>query len=79
LDQGSPELTISSTDKAIKGLRLDSVTKFLASDFYHESSYPRSLIVTPVVHPELRIPPRIFEKLRNGAIGIIRGFGEYDS
>jgi hypothetical protein len=34
---------------------------------------------TPVVHLELRISPRIFEKNRNGPIGILRGLGETDS
>jgi hypothetical protein len=34
---------------------------------------------TPVVHLELRISPRIFEKIRNGSIGILRGLGETDS
>jgi hypothetical protein len=35
--------------------------------------------MTPVVHLELRIYPRIFEKNRNGPNGILRGFGETDS
>ncbi len=30
----------------------------------------------PVVHLELRISPPIFEKIRNGPIGILRGLGE---
>jgi hypothetical protein len=30
---------------------------------------------TPVVYLELRISPRIFEKIRNGSIGILRGLG----
>jgi hypothetical protein len=38
---------------------------------------PVSLI--PVVNLELRIPPRIFEKIRNGPNGILRGLGETDS
>ncbi len=33
---------------------------------------------TPVVHLELRISPGIFEKIRNGSIGILRGLGETD-
>ncbi len=33
----------------------------------------------PVVHLELRISPRIFEKIRNGPIGILRDLGESDS
>jgi hypothetical protein len=32
-----------------------------------------------VVHLELRISPRIFEKNRNGPYGILRGLGETDS
>jgi hypothetical protein len=32
-----------------------------------------------VVHLELRISPQIFEKIRNGPIGILRGLGETDS
>jgi hypothetical protein len=32
-----------------------------------------------VVHLELRISPRIFEKIRNGPNGILRGLGETDS
>ncbi len=38
---------------------------------------PVSLI--PVVHLELRISPRIFEKNQNGPNGILRGLGETDS
>jgi hypothetical protein len=38
---------------------------------------PVSLI--PVVHLELRISPRIFEKIRNGLNGILWGWGETDS
>ncbi len=34
---------------------------------------------TPVVHLELRISPRIFEKIRNGPIGILRGLEKTDS
>jgi hypothetical protein len=32
--------------------------------------------MTPVVHLELRISPRIFEKIRNGPNGIFRGLGK---
>jgi hypothetical protein len=35
--------------------------------------------LTPVVHLDLRIYPRIFEKIRNGPNVIIRGLGEGDS
>ncbi len=38
---------------------------------------PVSLI--PVVNLELRISPRILEKIRNGPNGILRGFGGTDS
>ncbi len=34
---------------------------------------------TPVVHLKLLISPRIFEKIRNGPIDILRGLGETDS
>ncbi len=33
----------------------------------------------PPVHFELRISPRIFEIIRNGPDGILRGLGEADS
>ncbi len=35
--------------------------------------------LTPVVHLDLRISPRIFEKIRNDPNVIIRGLGERDS
>jgi hypothetical protein len=35
--------------------------------------------LTPVVHLEPRISPRIFEKIRNGRKGIFRCLGETDS
>ncbi len=35
--------------------------------------------LTPVVHLDLRISPRIFEKIRNDANVIIRGLREVDS
>jgi hypothetical protein len=34
---------------------------------------------TPVVHLELQISPRIFEKNRNGTNGVLRDSGETDS
>ncbi len=37
------------------------------------------LSTTPVVHLELRISPRIFEKIRNDPNGILRGLGETDT
>jgi hypothetical protein len=33
---------------------------------------------TPVANLELRISPRIFEKIRNDPNGILRGLGETD-
>jgi hypothetical protein len=38
---------------------------------------PVSLI--PVVHLDLRLSPRIFEKIRNGPNAILWGWGEADS
>jgi hypothetical protein len=35
--------------------------------------------LSPVVHLELRITPRIFKKIRNGPHGKLRGLGETDS
>jgi hypothetical protein len=43
---------------------------FLLEDFFH---------LTPVVHLEPRISPRIFEKIRKGRTGILRCLGETDS
>jgi hypothetical protein len=44
---------------------------------------PKSLTpvanLPPVINFELRISPRIFEKIRNGPHGILRGLGETDS
>ena len=48
---------------------------FQLEGFFHLP--PVSL--TPVANLELRIFPRIFEKIRNGTNGIIRGLGETDS
>ena len=48
---------------------------FLLESFCHLP--PVSL--TPVANLELRISPRIFEKIRNSANVIIRGLGETDS
>jgi hypothetical protein len=47
---------------------------FLIEDFFHF----RPVSTTPVVNLELRISPRIFEKIRNGPNGILRGMGETD-
>jgi hypothetical protein len=48
---------------------------FLLEGFFHLP--PVSL--TPVVHLEPRISPRIFEKIRNGRNVILRCLGETDS
>jgi hypothetical protein len=48
---------------------------FLLEGFFHLP--PVSL--TPVANLELRISPRIFEKIRNDPNGIIRGLEETDS
>jgi hypothetical protein len=45
---------------------------FLIEDFFHLP--PVSL--TPVANLELRISPGILEKIRNGPIGILWGWGE---
>ncbi len=51
------------------------ITNFQLEDFLHLP--PVSL--TPVVHLEPRISPRIFEKIRNGYNGILACLGETDS
>ncbi len=48
---------------------------FLIEDFFHLPL----VSTTPVVNLELRISPRIFEKMRNGPNGILWGWGETDS
>jgi hypothetical protein len=50
---------------------------YLLEGFFHlppGSLTPVSL--TPVANLEVRISPRIFEKIRNGPDGIIRGLGK---
>jgi hypothetical protein len=47
---------------------------FLIEDFFHLPP----VSTTPVVTLELRISPRIFEKIRNGPNGILWGWGETD-
>ncbi len=42
-----------------------------------ENLLPVSLI--PVVHLDLRLSPRMFEKIRNGPSAILWGWGETDS
>jgi hypothetical protein len=48
---------------------------FLLEDFF----YLPPVLLTPVVHLEPRISPRIFEKIRKGRTGILRCLGETDS
>jgi hypothetical protein len=48
---------------------------FLLEGFFHLPS----VSLTPVANLELRKSPRIFEKIRNGPNGIIRGLGETGS
>ncbi len=48
---------------------------FLIEDFFHLPP----VLLTPVANIELRISPRIFEKIRNGLNGILWGWGETDS
>jgi hypothetical protein len=48
---------------------------FLIEDFFHLPP----VSTTTVVHFELQISKRIFEKIRNGPKGILRGYGETNS
>ncbi len=52
--------------------------KFAAGVVDTGGNLPRVLL-TPVVHIDLRISPRIFEKIRNDPNVIIRGLGQGDS
>ena len=54
------------------------VAKFAAGVVYTGGNLP-PVSLTPVVHLDLRISPRIFEKIRNDPNVIIRGLGEGDS
>jgi hypothetical protein len=47
----------------------------MIEDFFHLPP----VSITPGVHLELRISPRIFEKIRNGPNDILRGLGDIDS
>ncbi len=58
----------STTQRCPKEIR----KVFLIKDFFHLPP----VSTTPVVHLELRISPRIFEKIRNGMIGITRTLGK---
>jgi hypothetical protein len=54
------------------------VAKFAASVVETGGNLP-PVSLTPVVHLDLRISPRIFEKIRNDSNVIISGLGEGDS
>ncbi len=47
----------------------------MIEDFFHLPP----VSTTSVVHLDLQISPRIFEKIHNGPNGILRGLGETDS
>ncbi len=51
------------------------IKTFLIEDFFHLPP----VSTTPVAHLELRISPRIFEKIHNGPNGILRVLEETDS
>ncbi len=51
------------------------IKTFLIEEFYHLPP----VSTTPVVHFELPISPRIFEKIQNGLNRILRALGETDS
>jgi hypothetical protein len=53
----------------------EKMKNFLIVDLFH---LPLMSTTSVVVHLELRISPRIFEKIRNGPNGIIRGLVEID-
>ncbi len=60
------------------------VAKFAASVVDTGAKFAAVVVETggnlsPVVHLDLRIAPRIFEKIRNDPYVIIRGLGEGDS
>jgi hypothetical protein len=43
---------------------------------FEDFSHLPPVSATPVVHLELRISPQIFEKIRNGSIGILGAWGK---
>jgi hypothetical protein len=55
----------------LNGVQFKIFKTFLIDDFF---SLPL-VSTTPVVHLELRIFPRIFEKIQNGPNEILRGLG----
>ncbi len=60
----------SSTQRCPKEIR----KIFLIEDFFHLP--PVLTTPTPVVHLELQISPKFFEKTQNGFNGITRGLGK---
>ncbi len=68
------QLKMNLKKKCIYMLTKEILNIFLIEDFFHLPP----VSTTPVVHLQLRISPRIFEKIRNGPYGIIRGLGETD-
>jgi hypothetical protein len=63
---------------------VDTGGKFAAGVVYTAGNWPPvanlpPVSLTPVVHLDLRISPRIFEKIQNDPNVIIRGLGEGDS
>ncbi len=61
-------LYANSTTHCTQRCQKKSEKNFLIKDFFH----------LPPANLELRISPRIFEKIQNGPNGIIRGLGETD-
>ncbi len=57
-----------------KGVQTKLLKFFCLKVFF----YLPPVSLTPVANLELRISPRIFEKIRNDPNGIIRGLGETD-
>jgi hypothetical protein len=58
---------------------IDTGGNFAAGVVYTSGKFATSVVDTGVVHLDLRISPRIFEKIRNGPNGILWGCGETDS
>jgi hypothetical protein len=57
----------------------DVQTKLLKFFFFKVFFHLPLVSLTPVANLELRISPRIFEKIQNGPYGIVRGWGETGS
>ncbi len=81
---------LESRQKTSKILWLGPIFSFLSAKFFlgcrrqriciFMFSYIKQKVVLDCFPPsELRISPLIFEKIKNGPIGIIRGLGETDS